>query len=46
MQMTAEEADIFLCDPKRIDPMQESVTHFYGMQKFYLNQDVPDKGSG
>jgi len=26
--------------------MKEAVTHLYGVQKFYLNQDVPNKGSG
>ena len=45
-QMSAEESEIFLCDPKKVDVMQESVTHLYGMQKWYLNQDVPTKGLG
>lgn len=45
-QLNPEDTEIFLCDPKKIDTMQEAVTHLYGMQKFYLNQDVPNKGSG
>jgi hypothetical protein len=46
MQLSQEDLDTFFCDTKKIDTMQESVTHLYGMQKFYLNQDVPNKGSG
>ena len=26
--------------------MQEAVSHFYGLQKFYMKQDVPEKDSG
>jgi hypothetical protein len=37
IQLTPEDADIFLCDPKKVNTMQEAVTHLYGMQKYYLN---------
>ncbi len=45
-KMDASDADEFLCDPRKVDFANEGAMLMYGIQRYYMNQDVPVQGSG